>query len=141
MAHLSVAGSSSVNGVAALHTKLLKENLLKEFAELYPLKFNNKTNGITPRRWLLGCNPALSDLITSAIGDDWITDLDHLRDLDSYSEDTAFREKFMAVKRCNKELLANYLSTELGLKVNPAAIFDSQIKRLHQIHLLGKNTG
>ena len=132
MAHLSVAGSSSVNGVAALHTKLLKENLLKEFAELYPLKFNNKTNGITPRRWLLGCNPALSDLITSAIGDDWITDLDHLRDLDSYSEDTAFREKFMAVKRCNKELLANYLSTELGLKVNPAAIFDSQIKRLHE---------
>ena len=132
MAHLSVAGSRSVNGVAALHTKLLKENLLHEFAELYPLKFNNKTNGITPRRWLLGCNPGLSDLITSAIGDGWVTDLDRLRDLDAYSEDAAFREKFRAVKRCNKELLADYLSAELGLKVNPAAIFDSQIKRLHE---------
>jgi len=115
-----------------LHTKLLKENLLHEFAELYPRKFNNKTNGITPRRWLLGCNPGLSDLITSAIGDGWITELDCLRDLDAFAEDASFREQFRAVKHCNKALLTNHLSAELGLKVNPDAIFDSQIKRLHE---------
>ena len=132
MAHLSVAGSRSVNGVAALHTKLLKENLLDEFAELYPRKFNNKTNGITPRRWLLGCNPGLADLISSVIGDGWVTDLDRLRDLDACSEDASFREEFRSVKRGNKQLLSDQLSAELGLKVNPDAIFDSQIKRLHE---------
>ncbi len=132
MAYLSVAGSLSVNGVAALHTKLLKKRIMSDFAELYPDKFNNKTNGVTPRRWLLGCNPELSALITESIGDAWITDLDHLRELDSFAEDSSFLEAFLAVKHRNKERLAQHVSAQLGLSVDPAAMFDSQIKRLHE---------
>ena len=132
MACLSVAGSRSVNGVAALHTKLLKERLLCDFADLYPDKFNNKTNGITPRRWLLACNPELADLATAAIGDAWVTDLERMRDLDPYAEDASFRDEFRAIKRRNKERLASHVYGELGLKVAPDAIFDTQIKRLHE---------
>ena len=97
MAFLSVAGSHSVNGVAALHTKLLKNRLLKDFADLYPEKFNNKTNGITPRRWLLGCNPELSELVTSVVGEKWITDLSLLRGLEKVADDSSFQEKFMDI--------------------------------------------
>jgi len=132
MAHLAVVGGHSVNGVAALHTKLLKSRLLPEFADLYPDKFNNKTNGITPRRWLLGCNPGLSDLITRTIGDGWPKDLDRLRELDALAEDPSFQEEFMKVKRANKERLCSYVSASHGMKLDPDALFDSQIKRLHE---------
>ena len=106
MAFLSVVGSHSVNGVAALHTKLLKGKLLADFSNLYPNRFNNKTNGITPRRWLLGCNPELAELISSAIGNQWVKDLDLLRGLDKFADDPSFQEDFMAIKRKNKEILA-----------------------------------
>ncbi len=132
MAHLSVAGSHSVNGVAALHTKLLKERILSDFAALYPEKFNNKTNGVTPRRWLLGCNPELAALVTETIGDGWITDLERLQELDAHAEDASFREAFLAIKRRNKERLAAYVQTELDLVADPDAVFDAQIKRLHE---------
>ncbi|MFP6899898.1 MAG: glycogen/starch/alpha-glucan phosphorylase [Opitutales bacterium] len=132
MAHLAVVGGHSVNGVAALHTELLKRRLFPDFSSLYPNKFNNKTNGITPRRWLLGCNPALSDLITRTIGDSWPKDLECLRELDAFAEDVSFQEDFMRVKRVNKERLCSYVSASLGMKLNPDAIFDSQIKRLHE---------
>ncbi len=132
MAFLSVVGSHSVNGVAALHTKLLKERLLKEFAELYPDRFNNKTNGITPRRWLLSCNEELSDLVTSVVGDDWITNLSKLRGLEKVADDPSFQQKFLAIKKRCKENLAVVIKDEIGLTIKPDAIFDTQIKRLHE---------
>ena len=103
MAHLAIVGSCSVNGVAKLHTELLKNEVLRDFAELWPEKFNNKTNGITPRRWLLSANPALAHLITEYIGDQWITDLEQLRKLEKFVDDPAFRQRFRAAKRQNKE--------------------------------------
>ena len=132
MAFLSVVGSHSVNGVAALHTKLLKDRLLRNFAELYPDKFNNKTNGITPRRWLLGCNPELSELITSVVGDGWVTDLSLLRGLEAVADDSSFQESFMEIKRTNKVVLTDMISSNMDLSVDPDALFDSQIKRLHE---------
>ena len=132
MAFLSVVGSHSVNGVAALHTKLLKDRLLRNFAELYPDKFNNKTNGITPRRWLLGCNPELSELITSVVGDGWVTDLSLLRGLEAVADDSSFQERFMEIKRANKVVLTDMISINMDLLVDPDALFDSQIKRLHE---------
>lgn len=132
MAHLSVVGSHSVNGVAALHTQLLKSQLFPEFDELYPGKFNNKTNGITPRRWLLACNPRLSELITSKIGDGWARDLDQLRALEQWADDPAFQNEFMAVKHANKVDLAHLIATTCGVEVDPSAMFDVQIKRLHE---------
>ncbi len=132
MAHLCVAGSHSVNGVAALHTKLLKEKLLHEFAELFPDRFNNKTNGITPRRWLIGCNPGLADLVTSAIGTGWETDAGKLRGLEKMAQDASFIEEFRSIKRRNKEALAQIILKSQGVSVSPDAIFDSQIKRLHE---------
>ncbi len=132
MAFLSVVGSHSVNGVAALHTKLLKDRLLRNFAELYPDKFNNKTNGITPRRWLLGCNPELSALITSVVGDGWVTDLSLLRGLEEVADDSSFQERFMEIKRANKVVLTDMISGNMDLSVDPDALFDSQIKRLHE---------
>ena len=132
MAFLSVVGSHSVNGVAALHTKLLKERLLKDFAELYPDRFNNKTNGITPRRWLLGCNPELSDLVTSVVGEEWVTDLSKLRGLEKVAEDPSFQHKFLAIKEACKETLADVIKDKIGLSIDSGAIYDSQIKRLHE---------
>mgnify|MGYP001206148646 FL=1 len=132
MAFLSVVGSHSVNGVAALHTKLLKERLLKDFAELYPDRFNNKTNGITPRRWLLGCNPDLSDLVTSVVGEEWVTDLSKLRGLEKVAEDQSFQHKFLAIKKACKETLANVIKDKIGLSIDSGAIYDAQIKRLHE---------
>jgi len=132
MAHLAVVGSMSVNGVAALHTKLLKSNLFPEFDTLYPGKFNNKTNGITPRRWLLACNPRLSQLISSKIGRDWERDLSQLRALEPLADDEEFQKEFLAVKLANKKELSHIIRDECGVEVDPSALFDVQIKRLHE---------
>jgi starch phosphorylase len=132
MANLAVIGSHSVNGVAALHTRLLKSDLFPEFDALYPGKFNNKTNGITPRRWLLACNPGLSDLITSKIGHGWERNLDELRGLEAYAKDPEFQRQFMEVKHANKVDLARIIRQECGVEVDPTALFDVQIKRLHE---------
>jgi len=133
MAHLSVVGSHAVNGVAALHTALLKKHLFPEFNELYPGKFQNKTNGITPRRWLLKSNPRLSELITKTLKDDgWPRDLDRLRGLEKFAGDAKFQAEFMAIKRANKVDLAAVIKAECGVEVSPDALFDVQIKRLHE---------
>jgi glycogen phosphorylase len=133
MANLSVVGSHAVNGVAEIHTALLKQNLFPEFNELYPGKFQNKTNGITPRRWLLKSNPRLAALLTRKLGQAaWVRDLDLLRGLEKFAEEPAFQREFMAIKRANKVDLAAVIKTECGLVVSPDAIFDVQIKRLHE---------
>jgi starch phosphorylase len=132
MAHLSVVGCHSVNGVAALHTQLIKSDLFPEFDAMYPGRFNNKTNGITPRRWLLACNPRLSELITGKIGHGWERDLDKLRGLEAYADDAEFQRAFMDIKHANKVDLARLIKKECGVEVNPAALFDVQIKRLHE---------
>jgi starch phosphorylase len=132
MAHLAVVGSCSVNGVSAVHTRLLKERVLRDFAEFYPDKFNNKTNGITPRRWLLKSNPTLAALITGTIGDGWITDLEQLRRLEPLATDKAFQQKFRQAKQANKEALAGYIRRRLGIAVSPASMFDVQVKRIHE---------
>lgn len=132
MAYLSVIGSQAVNGVAALHTRLLRQHLFADFDALYPGKLQNKTNGITPRRWLQGCNPRLSSLITRTIGDGWQSDLDRLQKLGDYADDAAFQQEFMEIKRANKADLAELVLNETGVKISPDAIFDVQIKRLHE---------
>jgi starch phosphorylase len=132
MAHLAVVGSHSVNGVAQLHTHLLRTELMREFAELYPERFNNKTNGVTPRRWLHACNPRLSELITQRIGEGWVTDLSRLEDLLPHAEDSDARARLRLVKRANKEALAPIIKRLTGVEVDPASIFDVQIKRLHE---------
>ena len=133
MGHLSVVGSHAVNGVAALHSELLKRNLFPEFNELFVGRFTNKTNGITPRRWLLQCNPRLAKLVTGRIGSGWVRELDQLRQLEQWAGDPAFQREFMAVKRANKEELAAVIKAECGgLDVSPEALFDVQIKRLHE---------
>jgi starch phosphorylase len=132
MANLAVIGSHSVNGVAALHTQLLKSDLFPEFDELYPGKFNNKTNGITPRRWLLSCNPRLAGLISSRIGRGWERNLDELHALEPLAKDPEFQRQFMEVKHANKVDLAGIIKEECGVTVDPSALFDVQIKRLHE---------
>ena len=133
MANLSVVSSHAVNGVAALHTALLKKDLFPDFDALYPGRFQNKTNGITPRRWLLKSNPRLSALITKKLGSpDWIRDLDLLRKLEKFAGDAAFQKEFMAIKRANKADLATIIRAECGIEVSPDALFDVQIKRLHE---------
>ncbi|MEI7864028.1 MAG: glycogen/starch/alpha-glucan phosphorylase [Chthoniobacterales bacterium] len=132
MGNLSVVGSHSVNGVAAIHTELIKTKLFPEFHDLWPQKINNKTNGITPRRWLLACNPRLADLITRNIGGGWERNLERLRELEPLAEDASFREEFMAVKHANKVRLAKRIFEECGIEVDPSAMFDVQIKRLHE---------
>jgi len=132
MAHLCVVGSHSTNGVARLHSDLLKRCVLADFCALYPERFNNKTNGITQRRWLLSANPRLAALITEAIGDRWITDLTELKKLVPLAEDASFRERFLQIKRANKAALAQYLAAEHGFRLNPDSIFDVHAKRLHE---------
>jgi starch phosphorylase len=132
MSNLAIIGTSAVNGVAQLHTEILKESLFKDFYELYPSHFSNKTNGITQRRWLLKANPKLAALITDAIGPAWITDLDALRGLDKYADDKTFLDAFRKVKQANKEALATYIRSEVGIDVSPDSIFDVQVKRLHE---------
>lgn len=132
MAHLGIVGAHKVNGVAALHSRLLKESMFKDFVEVYPNKFTNKTNGITPRRWLKQCNVDLAALITKNIGDDWITDLDKLQDLTPLSEDKKFRKEFAKIKLENKKRLAEYILEHQGVEVDPSSMFDIQIKRIHE---------
>jgi starch phosphorylase len=132
MAHLAIVGSHSTNGVAEIHSRLLRTHLVKDFAEMYPERFNNKTNGVTPRRWLLMCNPYLSELITKTIGDAWPADLDHLTKLKPLAQDSSFREKFLLAKRRAKEKFASWLRAETGAKLDPATIFDCQVKRIHE---------
>lgn len=145
MAYMAIVGSHSVNGVAALHTEILKNQELKDFYKLYPEKFNNKTNGITQRRWLLHANPQLAELITEKIGDGWITDLAQLERILPFSEDKEFQERFMDIKRANKVALAKYIKSAKGIDINPDSIFDIQVKRLHEykrqllnvLHIIG----
>ena len=132
MAHLAVVGSHSVNGVAELHTRLLKSEVLHDFAEMFPDRFNNKTNGVTPRRWLLLANPALAALITEAVGPGWVTDLTKLRGLEPLAEDAAFRRRLREVKQKNKVAFAAWVKKDLGVDLDVNSIFDVQIKRLHE---------
>ena len=132
MAHLAIAGSYSVNGVARLHTEILKKRELKDFYEMMPEKFNNKTNGITQRRFLLHGNPLLASWVTDKIGDDWITNLDHLKHLKVYVDDEKCQQEFMNIKYQNKVRLAKYIKEHNGIDVDPRSIFDCQVKRLHE---------
>ena len=132
MAYLAVVGSHSVNGVAALHTNLLKADLLRDFNEMWPERFNNKTNGVTPRRWLLAANPLLADAITARIGEGWITHLEQLEKLVPHAEDPVFRNEVRGIKQGNKDQLAGYIATANGVTVDRASIFDVQVKRLHE---------
>ena len=132
MAHLAIAAGYSVNGVARLHTEILKNQELKEFYQMFPEKFNNKTNGITQRRFLLHANPLLADWITNRIGNDWITDLSHLEKLAVYVDDEKAQAEFMNIKYQNKLRLAKYIKEHNGIEVNPRSIFDCQTKRLHE---------
>ena len=134
MAYLAIVGSYSVNGVAELHSQLLQKGLFNDFYQLWPEKFNNKTNGVTPRRWLVACNPELSALITKTIGDDWITDLSQLEKLKPYAEKAAFRKKWAKIQQSSKQQLIDYHKQELGydLGLNVDAIFDVQVKRIHE---------
>lgn len=132
MANLACVGSFAINGVAALHTELLKKGVLKDFYEMYPDKFNNKTNGVTPRRFMVLSNPRLSNLITSKIGDGWIKHLDQLHQLESYTEDAEFRQEFRRIKQAIKQDLAVYIKTHTGIEVDPNSLFDIQAKRIHE---------
>jgi starch phosphorylase len=132
MAHLATVGSHAVNGVAKLHSDLLRETVLRDFAELSPEKFSNKTNGITPRRFLMLANPGLSALITEAIGESWISDLTRLRDLEKFADDAAFAEKWKNVKHDNKKALAESAWTKYQLQFDPESMFDVQVKRIHE---------
>ena len=132
MANLAMAGSHSINGVAALHSKLVVSTLAPEFHRLYPERFNNKTNGVTPRRWLLNANRPLSALITKYIGDQWVADLDRLRELEMFVDDTSLLERLEAVKRRNKVALARLTKELTGYTIDPLSLFDVQVKRMHE---------
>jgi starch phosphorylase len=132
MAHLAIVGSFAVNGVSALHSRLLREKLFRDFAEIAPDKFHNETNGVTPRRWLRTCNAPLSELVTSAIGDRWIDHLDELERLVPLANDSEFRRRWRQVKQANKQRLAAYLQRRLGIEVNEHSMYDVQIKRMHE---------
>ena len=132
MAHLAIVGSHSVNGVSELHSRLVQTSLVPDFYQLWPERFNNKTNGITPRRWLLQANPQLANLITTTIGDGWITNLDKLRGLEPYADDAGFQQAFMAIKRANKLRLAQVIQATTGVSVLPDSLFDIHVKRIHE---------
>ncbi len=131
MANLAIVGSHSINGVSAIHSELVKTVLAPDFFKLWPGRFNQKTNGVTQRRWLLKANPPLANLITSAVGDDWITDLNRLRELEKYATDAGFQAAFQKVKQFNKEKLASVIEDAIYLKVDPNSLFDVQVKRIH----------
>jgi len=132
MAYLAVVGSHSVNGVAGLHTELLKANLLHDFHETWPERFYNVTNGVTPRRWLLTANPLLADAITARIGDGWMTQLEQLAKLVDHADDPVFRGEIRSIKQRNKEQLARYIEAEHGISIDLASMFDVQVKRMHE---------
>ncbi|MFB2687391.1 glycogen/starch/alpha-glucan phosphorylase [Shewanella mangrovisoli] len=132
MAYLAIVASFSVNGVAALHTQLLKSGLFKDFYSLWPEKFNNRTNGVTPRRWLAHCNPTLAKLLTSHLGKGWVTDLSQLTALNALTQDASFIQKWREVKQANKVQLAKMIAKECGVEFDPAMLFDVQVKRIHE---------
>jgi len=132
MAYLAIVGSFSVNGVAELHSKLLQQSLFADFYRLWPDKFNNKTNGVTPRRWLAGCNPELTELITATIGAGWVTDLSQLKQLIPYADDATFRKRWRSIKQASKQRLADYKKQEHDIDINVNALFDVQVKRIHE---------
>ena len=132
MAHLAIIGSHSINGVSELHSELVKTRLVPDFYELWPERFNNKTNGVTQRRWLLMANPGLAGLLKQTIGDSWITGLDGLQQIEQYAEDEAFHAEFAAIKRANKERLATTIHRLLQIDLDPASLFDVQAKRIHE---------
>jgi len=132
MANLATVASQKVNGVAALHSRLLRETVLSDFAELWPERFTNVTNGVTPRRFVGQSNPRLSSLITEAIGDGWLTDLDRLVGLEKFASDAGFRERWRAVKQANKERLAGWIEGTMGRTIDPHTLFDAQCKRIHE---------
>ncbi|MBX4928062.1 glycogen/starch/alpha-glucan phosphorylase [Rhizobium binae] len=132
MGNLAFIGSHSINGVSALHTDLMKVTVFADLHKLYPDRINNKTNGITPRRWLQQCNPSLTGLIREAIGDEFLDDAEKLRPLEAHASDPSFQQKFAAVKRANKVALSNLVASRMGVKLDPSAMFDIQIKRIHE---------
>jgi starch phosphorylase len=132
MAHLACVGSSAINGVAALHTELLKKDVLHDFFEMYPEKFNNKTNGVTPRRFMVLSNPRLAALINSKIGDNWIKNLDELRKLENHVEDAGFRHEFRQIKQAIKQDLSNYIKGIYDIDIDPNSLYDIQSKRIHE---------
>jgi starch phosphorylase len=132
MAHLAIVGSYSINGVAALHSELLKKGLFHDFYQLWPHKFNNKTNGVTQRRWLAWCNPDLSELLNETIGEQWITRLTDLKKLEPLAHDKAFQQKWHQAKLANKKRLAALVKQSCGVEFNPEALFDIQVKRIHE---------
>ncbi len=132
MGNLAFVGSHSINGVSALHTDLMKVTVFADLHKLYPDRINNKTNGITPRRWLMQCNPGLTNLVRETIGDAFLDDAEQLKPLDQFARDSAFQEKFAAVKRANKVQLSNLVASRMGIKLDPNAMFDIQIKRIHE---------
>ncbi|HTE41488.1 MAG TPA: glycogen/starch/alpha-glucan phosphorylase [Steroidobacteraceae bacterium] len=132
MAHLACVGSHAINGVAALHSELLKQDLLRDFYELWPERFQNKTNGVTPRRWMVLSNPSLTKLISSSIGPGWIKDLDQLRKLEPLADDAGFRQKWSEVKFANKCTFAEFAKGRTGITLDPHSIFDVQVKRIHE---------
>jgi len=132
MAHLATVGSHAINGVAALHSELLKESVLKDFYEMWPERFSNKTNGVTPRRFLALSNPDMRELLDDTIGEGWLKNLEQLRGLEAFADDPAFRIQWRAVKRANKARLADYVCSTAGVELNPDWLFDIQVKRIHE---------
>jgi starch phosphorylase len=132
MAHLAIVGSHAINGVSKLHTELLKHSLVPEFAHLWPERFSNKTNGVAPRRWILKANPRLAEMLTSTVGESWITDLQRAQDIEKYCSDPAFQLEFMEIKRANKKKLALEVLKTTGVTIDPDSMFDVQIKRIHE---------
>ena len=132
MGNLAFVGSHSVNGVSALHSELIKQTVFRDLHRMYPTRINNKTNGITPRRWLMQCNPALTDLLRETIGDRFLDDAEALQALDAFAQDSALQQRFASVKQANKERLAAMIADRMGIHVDPAALFDIQIKRIHE---------
>uniref|UniRef100_UPI000B4D1008 glycogen phosphorylase, muscle form-like n=1 Tax=Lonchura striata TaxID=40157 RepID=UPI000B4D1008 len=132
MAHLCIVGAHAVNGVAEIHSQILKDSVYEDFYELEPHKFQNKTNGITPRRWLVMCNPGLAEVIAQRIGEDFVSDLDQLRRLRDFVDDESFIRDVATVKQENKAKFAAYLEKVSGVRVNPASLFDVQVKRIHE---------
>ena len=132
MAYLAIVGSHSINGVAELHSKLLQQGLFSDFFELWPHKFNNKTNGVTPRRWLASCNPDLAALITETIGENWLTDLALLKNLAPFADNAAFRQRWYEIKQAAKQRLIEFKKQELNVDLDTEALFDVQVKRIHE---------
>jgi starch phosphorylase len=133
MANLACVGSYAINGVAELHSDLLKKTTLHDFYEMYPGKFTNVTNGVTPRRFMVLSNPRLANLITNKIGDSWIKNLDELRKLENFVFESEFRNEFRQVKQAVKEDLANYIRTHYSIDIDPSSLFDIQAKRIHDL--------